>query len=88
MLLFCLSTPSAFPFEGVKVEATGKEKIEYLMVSFAPSSSRTGVSGTLKASEMAGVGFTTFTTSEPMFSSLLEQTRNGSHYQRAIVILF
>jgi hypothetical protein len=26
--------PSAFPFEGVKVEATGKEKIEYLMVSF------------------------------------------------------
>jgi hypothetical protein len=26
-----LSTPSAFPFEGVKVEATGKEKIEYLI---------------------------------------------------------
>jgi hypothetical protein len=34
MLLFCLVYPSAFPFEGVKVEATGKEKIEYLMVSF------------------------------------------------------
>jgi hypothetical protein len=51
-----LSTPSAFPFEGVKVEATGKEKIEYLMFFFAfPSSSRTGVSGTLKASEMAAV---------------------------------
>jgi hypothetical protein len=41
MLLFCLVYPSAFPFEGVKVEATGKEKIEYLMVSFAlPSSSK------------------------------------------------
>jgi hypothetical protein len=33
VLLFCLVYPSAFPFEGVKVEATGK-KIEYLMVSF------------------------------------------------------
>jgi hypothetical protein len=35
--LFCLVYPSAFPFEGVKVEATGKEKIEYLMVSFLHS---------------------------------------------------
>jgi hypothetical protein len=50
-----LSTPSAFPFEGVKVEATGKEKIEYLFFFAFPSSSRTGVSGTLKASEMAAV---------------------------------
>jgi hypothetical protein len=43
--------PFSFSFEGVKVEATGKEKIEYLMVSFFafPSSSRTGVSA-LKAS--------------------------------------
>jgi hypothetical protein len=34
VLLFCLVYPFSFSFEGVKVEATGKEKIEYLMVSF------------------------------------------------------
>jgi hypothetical protein len=55
LVLPCL--PFSFSFEGVKVEATGKEKIEYLMVSFALPSSSTGVSGTLKASEMAAVGF-------------------------------
>jgi hypothetical protein len=27
VLLFCLVYPSAFPFEGVKVEATGKNRI-------------------------------------------------------------
>jgi hypothetical protein len=53
---FALSTPSAFPFEGVKVEATGRENRIFNGFFFCiPSSSRIGVSGTLKASEMAAV---------------------------------
>ena len=57
---------------GVKVDATGNEKILYSIFSFllVSSSSNDGVSFTLKASEIVGVyGFTTFTTSVPMFSS-------------------
>jgi hypothetical protein len=37
--LFSFSTPSAFPLEGVKVDATGKEKIVYLIFSLGVSSS-------------------------------------------------
>jgi hypothetical protein len=50
---FALSTPSAFPFEGVK--ATGKEKIEYLMVSFYCLIIKNRSLWHLKASEMAAV---------------------------------
>ena len=67
-----LSTSAAFPFAGVNVDATGNEKILYSITSFCvlSSSSITGVSFTLKASEIVGVyGFTMFTTSEPIFSS-------------------
>jgi hypothetical protein len=47
MLLLCFVY--TFRFEGVKVEATGKENRIFNVSFFAfPSSSRTGVSGTLK----------------------------------------
>ena len=62
----------ARPTEGMKVEATGNEKIWYLIGSFGSgiSSSAAGISFTLKASEMVGVyGLTIFTTSLPIFSS-------------------
>ena len=63
---FSLSTVAALPFAGVKVEATGIEKILYFtsfLVVFVESS-KVAFSFTLKASEMVGVyGFTTFTTS-------------------------
>jgi hypothetical protein len=49
---FALSTLQLL-FEGVKVEATGKEKIEYLIVSFLHSHHQEQES--LVASEMAAV---------------------------------
>src|SRR5690606_7772419 len=63
---FAFSTVVAFPFEGVKVEATGTEKILYFTSFFVVEmeSFNNGVSFTLNASEIVGVyGFTIFTTS-------------------------
>src|SRR5690606_6474947 len=63
---FAFSTLVAFPFAGVKVEATGTEKILYFtsFLVVEMESFNNGVSFTLKASEIVGVyGFTIFTTS-------------------------
>lgn len=63
---FAFSTVVALPFAGVKVEATGTEKMLYFTSFFVVEmeSFNSGVSFTLKASEIVGVyGFTIFTTS-------------------------
>jgi hypothetical protein len=81
--------PSAFPFEGVKVEATGKENRIFVSFFCIPLIIKNRVSGTLKHPKWQPCRVSPRLRPQNQYSLLsFEQTKPEVPLEKAIVILF